>query len=116
MVISFEELTLDPMKQGPIWSHRGGQLDVNILYFEAGQGVELHTNPSLDVWVIVISGAGEATIDNGVYSLAPGTCLYIPAGASRSIRSVTTSLVYASCHQKRPALMPIVVEPGEALR
>ena len=110
MIISLEELVLNPMKQGPIWSHRGGQLDVNILYFEEGQGVELHTNHGLDVWVVVIEGAGTATIENEVYPLTPGTCLYSPAGASRSIRAADRSLVYASCHQKRAALMPIVGE------
>ena len=110
MVISLAELILNPMKQGPLWSHRGGQLDVNILYFAEGQGVDLHTNSGLDVWVVVIDGAGTATIDEEFYDLTPGTCLYIPAGASRSIRAVDTALVYATCHQTRSALMPIVVD------
>lgn len=105
MIISAHDLTLNPLRQGAVWSHQGEQLNVNILYFEAGEGIALHTNPILDVWVVVISGEGEATIDGVVHHLTAGTCFYIPAGASRSIHA-QTALVYASCHQKRPALMP----------
>ena len=105
-IITLGELTLDPRVQGPIWSYGGGQLDVNVLYFDRGEGVAEHVNPELDVWLVVIGGAGEALVGGVAHPLAVGTCLYIPAGVARAIRSTGESLVYASAHQKRRGLMP----------
>jgi quercetin dioxygenase-like cupin family protein len=105
--IKLEDLTLDPTRQGPIWAHGGAQLDVNILYFDQGEGVPAHTNTLLDVWLVVLQGAGEAWLDGERLELTPGTCLYIPAGRERAIRATGGPLIYASAHSKRPALMPV---------
>jgi mannose-6-phosphate isomerase-like protein (cupin superfamily) len=54
----------------------------------------------------VIGGSGEAVVGGVSTPLAVGTCLYVPAGATRAIRSVGGPLVYASAHPKRRGLMP----------
>src|SRR5688500_16780158 len=100
------EQLFDPNRQGPLWSHSGDQLDVNLLHFSSGEGVEAHVNDVLDVWLVVIRGTGEAWVDGTRYDLIPGTCLYLPAGCERAIRSTADPLIYASAHQKRPGLMP----------
>jgi mannose-6-phosphate isomerase-like protein (cupin superfamily) len=84
----------------------GAQLDVNVLDFDRGEGVAEHVNPALDVWLVVIDGTGEAIVRGVVHLLAVGTCLYIPAGAERAIRSTGEPLVYASAQSKRRGLMP----------
>lgn len=104
--ISLEELNLNPEIQGPIWSHGGAQMDVNILYFDNGEGVAEHINHNLDVWLIVLHGSGEAHLDGVRHPLEPGTILYIPAGHRRGFHSTGGPLVYASAHQKRRGLMP----------
>jgi quercetin dioxygenase-like cupin family protein len=105
--VALDALSLDPGVQGPIWSHGGEQLDVNLLYFDEGSGVPPHVNQSLDVWIVVIQGEGEAQIDGAVYPLSRGTCLYIAAGSERAIHSTGGPLIYASAHQKRGPLRPL---------
>lgn len=105
--VTLEDLLFDPMRQGPIWSHGGEQLDVNVLYFDKGEGVAAHINATLDVWWVVIAGEGEAVINGEVSLVTVGTCLYIPAGATRAMRSLGGPLVYASVHTKRRGLMPL---------
>ncbi|MBA3533958.1 MAG: cupin domain-containing protein [Ardenticatenales bacterium] len=81
-------------------------MDVNILSFGPGEGIEPHVNETLDVWLVVIRGTGDAWINDEHHDLAPGTCLYLPAGCRRAIRSTADPLLYASAHPKRPGLMP----------
>ncbi|MDQ4076429.1 MAG: cupin domain-containing protein [Chloroflexota bacterium] len=104
--VSLADLTFNPNVQGPLWSHGGAQLDVNLLYFDEGNGVPVHVNHTLDVLVVVVQGRGEAEVDSERYVLKPGTCLYIPSGSTRAIRSTGGPLVYASAHCKRDKLMP----------
>ncbi len=104
--ITLADLPLNPAIQGPLWSHGGAQMDVNVLYFDKGEGVAEHVNDALDVWLVVIQGVGEAVINGESHPLTVGTCLYIPAGASRAIRSLGDPLLYASAHPKRRGLMP----------
>jgi quercetin dioxygenase-like cupin family protein len=104
--VTLEELSLHPDAQGAVWSHKGRQLAVNVLYFDKGDGVPAHVNEELDVWIVVLQGQGEATVDGESHTLTPGTCLYIEAGSERAIRSTGDRLVYASAHQARRGLMP----------
>ena len=104
--ISLTELTLTSDVQGAIWSHGGEQLNVNLLSFTEGEGVDAHINHALDVWLVVIQGTGEAMVDGKRIPLDVGTCLYITAGASRAIHAGSGGLLYASAHQKRGGLMP----------
>lgn len=103
-----DELSLTPTVQGAIWSHGGAQLDVNLLYFDEGNGVPTHVNRNLDVWLVVLEGEGEAEIDGVVYRLERGNCLYIVAGSERAIRSTGGPFLYASAHQRRGALRPLL--------
>jgi mannose-6-phosphate isomerase-like protein (cupin superfamily) len=83
-------------------------MDVNLLYFTEGEGVDSHINHMLDVWLVVIQGTGEAVVDGDSVPLEVGTCLYITAGATRAIRAANGGLLYASAHKKRGGLMPIL--------
>jgi mannose-6-phosphate isomerase-like protein (cupin superfamily) len=104
--ISLTNLTPTAAVQGAIWSYGGAQMDVNLLYFIEGEGVDTHINHALDVWLVVIQGTGEAMVDGTLIPLEVGTCLYIIAGATRSIVAGSAGLLYASAHNKRGGLMP----------
>jgi quercetin dioxygenase-like cupin family protein len=104
--VSIGDLSLHPDVQGAVWSHKGNQLAVNVLYFDKGEGVPLHVNEHLDVWIVVLQGRGQAIVNGESHTLVAGSCLYIEAGSERAIHSTGEPLVYASAHQARGGLMP----------
>ena len=96
----------DGAHPGAQWSHAGAQLIVNALYFPEGDGVPLHVNQGLDVWLVVLSGEGWAEVDAERIDLHAGVCLFIPRGAERAIHAGEGGLLYASAHATRAPLMP----------
>ena len=102
--------TLNFHSSGPQWGEASEGLNVTLLSWEQGKGVQSHVNAELDVCIVVIAGEGEARIDDEKLELRPGIALVIPRGSMRSIQSQSERLTYYSIHRRRPGLMPKFAE------
>lgn len=100
-------LLTDSTTQGAIWSHGSEQLNINLVVFNEGRGVQQHVNDEVDVLLIGIDGRGVIEVNGASSVLLPGCLLVIPRGASRSIRSESLRFAYLSCHQRRVGLWPV---------
>ena len=91
---------------GAVWSLASADLNLNLLHFSAGDGVEAHSNREVDVIGLVIAGEGILELDDHQERLRPGLLFFIPKGARRAIRSASADFAYLSCHRRRAGLMP----------
>jgi quercetin dioxygenase-like cupin family protein len=91
---------------GPVWSRSSDDLNVNLLHFEAGQGVPNHRNDEVDVLIVGIAGEGILEIAGVPRPLRAGTACIVPKGVMRSIRCERGSCAYLSCHRRRAGLWP----------
>ena len=93
---------------GPVWTTRSDDLDVNLLVFEADDGVAEHVNDQVDVLLVGIAGRGIVTIDGLPHAFAAGRAVLIPKGARRGTRAVEGRFAYLTCHRRRSGLMPVL--------
>jgi quercetin dioxygenase-like cupin family protein len=90
---------------GAVWSlPHGGDLDANLVSFDAKQGVDEHVNDDVDVLMVVLSGGGELRIGSVVSSLGPNHVALIPKGFARSITAGSAGISYMSVHRQRGPL------------
>jgi quercetin dioxygenase-like cupin family protein len=82
----------------------GRQLDANLIHLPAGQRVDTHTEPDLDVVLIVVAGGGTAGTPDGEQTLADGDVVWLPRGSTRNITAGTNGLSYLTVHKRRPGL------------
>ncbi|EHN74622.1 hypothetical protein SMCF_5932, partial [Streptomyces coelicoflavus ZG0656] len=72
---------------GALWklAEPGRQLDANVVRLPAGGRVDTHTEPDLDVLLLVL--AGEARLDSadGGHALRAGTLTWLPHGSTRAV-------------------------------
>jgi len=101
---------LDFQHSGPQWGAASDELNVTVLSWERGKGVQAHVNGELDVCLVVIAGEGEAIIDGEKFALRPGVALVIPKGSQREMSGSSERLTYYSIHRRRPGLMPKFAE------
>lgn len=93
-------------RAGAVWSLASIDLNLNLLHFAAGDGVEAHINREVDVIGLVIAGEGILELEDHQERLRPGLLFFIPKGAGRAIRSSSADFAYLSCHRRRAGLMP----------
>lgn len=99
---------------GPIWVHQSADLNVNLLVFDAGDGVAAHVNSEVDVLLVGIAGSGVVEVEGTSHPLRAGQALVIPTGVRRAIRSTSGRFAYLTCHRRRAGLWPRgVPRPGE---
>jgi mannose-6-phosphate isomerase-like protein (cupin superfamily) len=92
---------------GAVWSlAEASDLNLNVVRFAVGDGVEAHINAEVDVVWSVVAGSGTADVDGRQVALAAGDLLYVPKGARRAIHATGGDLVYLTCHRRRAGLMP----------
>jgi quercetin dioxygenase-like cupin family protein len=91
---------------GAAWTHQSADLDVNLLVFASGEGVEEHVNAEVDVLLVGIAGVGAVTVDGTRHILTAGQAIMIPKGARRSTKGVRAPFAYVSCHRRRAGLWP----------
>ncbi len=91
---------------GAVWSLARRDLNLNLVRFGEGDGVEAHVNPEVDVVGVVIAGEGTLDVDGRVETIRLGDLFYVPKGARRAITAASGDLIYLTCHQARPGLMP----------
>lgn len=91
---------------GPQWGTASDDLNVTVLSWPRGEGLEANINAELDVVIVVLAGEGEAFIEDEHHHLRRGVTLLIPKGAARGITSTSERLTYLSIHRRRAGLMP----------
>lgn len=97
---------LTPAPAGALWRlvEPGRQLDANVVHLPAGQQVDSHTEPDLDVLLHVLAGDGLLGTAAGPQPLAAGTLLWLPHGSSRSLTAGDQGLTYLTVHRRRPGM------------
>lgn len=102
------------MPSGARWTlaEPGRQLDANLIHLPAGQRVDTHTEPDLDVVLIVIAGGGIVGSPDGDQVLADGNIVWLPRSTTRNITAGKNGLSYLTVHRRRPGLQ-IGKRPGQ---
>ena len=87
-------------------AEEGRQLDANVVRLAPGARVDTHTEPHLDVLLLVVSGDG--VVGSGAQdeprALAEGALLWLPHGSTRSITAGERGLAYLTVHRRRPGM------------
>jgi quercetin dioxygenase-like cupin family protein len=83
-------------------------LNATLLSWPPGGGVAEHVNDECDVVVVAISGSATAVVDGRDHRLAPAHALFIPRGATRSIRAGADGVRYLTVHRRRG---PLQIQP-----
>jgi quercetin dioxygenase-like cupin family protein len=96
---------------GPLWGMASNDLNATLLAWPPGHELVEHTTRELDVLIIVLQGAGVATVDEQELGLVQGSALLIERGSSRAIRAGPDGLRYLSVHRRRGPLQ--VAAPPE---
>lgn len=104
--IETAQLLRETEHSGPQFGCATEDLNVTLLSWPRGFGVESHVNSEVDVALLVVGGEGEVLVDEEKFSLSFGQVLLIPKGSQRAIRSTSESFSYFSIHRRRGALMP----------
>jgi mannose-6-phosphate isomerase-like protein (cupin superfamily) len=92
--------------RGAVWSQESVDLNVNLVLFHAGEGVEEHVNAEVDVLLVGVAGAGVVVVDGVPHSLPAGYCLVVPKGARCATRAMGERFAYLTCHRRRDPLIP----------
>lgn len=109
-----ESLTsADPAPPGALWrlAEPGRQLDANLIRIPPGGRIGTHTEPDLDVLLLVVAGDGTLGTAADPQSLAPGSLVWLPHGSARGLTAGSSGLSYVTVHRRRPG-MQIGTRPG----
>jgi len=90
----------------------GRQLDANLIHLPPGHRVETHTEPDLDVFLVVVAGGGALGTPDGSRPLADGNIVWLPRGSTRNLTAGSDGLSYLTVHRRRPGLQ-IRKRPGQ---
>ena len=100
----YEELAAGE-QAGVVWTlEQGDDINVNLVRFPPGRGVDEHVNEEVDVLVVGISGSGLVEVDGCEHHLRPGTVAFVPKGARRSTGSESEDFAYLTVHRRRGPL------------
>ncbi len=92
-------------RAGVVWTlEASGELNANLVRFEAGGGVGEHVNDEVDVVIVGISGSGFVEVDGREHRVSNGTMTFVPRGARRSTRSASGYFAYLTIHRRRGPL------------
>jgi quercetin dioxygenase-like cupin family protein len=90
---------------GVIWAlESSGDLNANLVRFDAGGGVGEHVNEEVDVLLVGVAGSGYARVDGEEYVLSAGTLVFVPRGARRSTVASSDGFAYLTVHRRRGPL------------
>lgn len=100
---------------GVTWrlSEPGRQLDANALNLSPGQTIDTHTEPDLDVLVVVVAGSGCVDTTGGELTLTAGELLWLPRGSTRRLVAGDRGLSYLTVHRRRPGMQ--ITRPARAV-
>ncbi len=90
-----------PDRVGVIWALReSGDLNANLVRFDAGGGVGEHVNEEVDVLFVGVSGSGWVRVDGEEHRLSVGTLVFAPGGARRSTGASFDGFAYLTIHRR----------------
>lgn len=97
-----------PATLGALWklAEPGRQLDANFILLPPGERIKTHTEPDLDVLLVVIGGEGTVAIGMAgePQNVAEGMLLWFPHGCTPSITAGDGGIRYLTVHRRRPAM------------
>ncbi|MFD3554695.1 cupin domain-containing protein [Streptomyces goshikiensis] len=103
---------------GALWRLTGSPrgLDSNLIRLPPGGEIAEHTEPALDVLLVVVEGTGRLDGGDGPHPLRPLAVAWLPKGSRRSLTAGPDGLAYLTVHARRPGLgiAPAPAEGGES--
>ncbi|MFE5603609.1 hypothetical protein ACFQ8O_31015 [Streptomyces coelicoflavus] len=98
---------------GALWklAEPGRQLDANVVRLPAGGRVDTHTEPDLDVLLLVLAGEARLDAADGGHALRAGALTWLPHGSTRAVVAGPDGVTYLTAHRRRPGMR---VQPPEA--
>jgi quercetin dioxygenase-like cupin family protein len=97
-----------PDTAGVLWklAESGRQLDANVVHLPADTRVGTHSEPDLDVLLLVLAGDGVlgTGTEDTPQKLAAGMLMWLPHGSTRSITAGPGALSYLTVHRRRPGM------------
>lgn len=109
--VDLRAIAREAARRGPAWTSAGDDLNVNLLVFNAGEGVADHANTELDVLIVGVSGEGVLRVNGETHALTAGMAVVVPKGAVRSTRASSDRFAYLTCHRRRGGLFPTLPVP-----
>ena len=92
-------------REGVVWALEGsGDLNANLVRFEAGGGVGEHVNDEVDVLIVGVSGSGLVSVDGEEHTVSNGVMAFVARGTRRSTRATSEDFAYLSIHRRRGPL------------
>ncbi|MFF4350351.1 cupin domain-containing protein [Streptomyces sp. NPDC001530] len=97
---------LDWASAGAVWrlAEPGRQLDANVVRIPPERRVDTHTEPDLDVLLLVVTGDGILVTSDGPLPLSAGTLTWLPHGSTRALVAGERGMSYLTVHQRRPGM------------
>ncbi|WP_267714554.1 hypothetical protein [Streptomyces sp. CoH17] len=98
---------------GALWklAEPGRQLDANVVRLPAGGRVDQHTEPDLDVLLLVLDGEARLDSADGGHPLRAGVLTWLPHGSTRAVLAGPDGVTYLTVHRRRPGMR---IQPPEA--
>jgi quercetin dioxygenase-like cupin family protein len=90
---------------GVIWTlEYSGDLNANLVRFDAGGGVGEHANEEVDVLFVGVAGSGFVRVSGEEHLLGAGKLVFAPRGAQRSTSALSDGFAYLTVHRRRGPL------------
>jgi mannose-6-phosphate isomerase-like protein (cupin superfamily) len=105
-VVDLVALAQESTIRQPVWAYQSTDLNVNLLVWDADEGVVEHVNSEVDVLLVGIAGDGLVEVDGMAHPLRSGQAIIIPKGVRRAIHSTGGRFAYLTCHRRRAGLWP----------
>ncbi|MFC9504737.1 cupin domain-containing protein [Streptomyces sp. NPDC057002] len=99
-------LSDDSTPAGALWrlAEPGRQLDANLIRIPPQGRIDTHTEPDLDVLLLVVAGDGTLGPAADPQPLAPGSLVWLPHGSERGLAAGSGGLSYVTVHRRRPGM------------
>ncbi|MGZ3097331.1 hypothetical protein [Streptomyces sp. H72] len=103
----------EDLSAGALWrlAEPGRQLDANVVRIPAAGRVDTHTEPDLDVLLLVLDGEGALVGSEGRQPLRAGALAWLPHGSTRAVHAGPDGVTYLTVHRRRPGMR---IKPPEA--
>jgi mannose-6-phosphate isomerase-like protein (cupin superfamily) len=88
------------------WTEATEDLHVNLIQLPRERPIAEHVNSEVDVLILVLEGRGEIMIDGETFALIQHDVTIVRKGTRRSLRAMSTSLSYITCHRHRGGIWP----------
>jgi quercetin dioxygenase-like cupin family protein len=104
-IVDLHEKLATGERAGVAWTlEQDADINVNLVRFPVGRGVDEHVNEEVDVLFVGISGLGVVAVDGHEHRLRAGMVAFVPKGVSRSTRSDSADFAYLTVHRRRGPL------------